>query len=57
LAYPRPLAELEGLAARLGAADRRFPGACACARGLLTLPTHSAVTLRDQERVRVWLGS
>ena len=56
--YPRPLGELPAVAERLVEPGSRFPGAESLSRELVTLPTHSRLTRRQQDeivsRVRAW---
>lgn len=54
--YPRALDTLEPLKPLLRAVDA-LPGSTRLARELLTLPTHSRASTRDQARLRAWCGA
>jgi hypothetical protein len=49
--YPASIGELGQIASRLTGAERRWPGANALARELVTLPTHSRLTVREREEL------
>lgn len=49
--YPTTLAQLAAVRARLSGPANLCPGATELARDLVTLPTHSLVTLRDAHRI------